>query len=130
MAWVMARMCASVNVPLSGVPLCPLVPKLTNWLGSPTSGRRSKYSRSRRARSTSISFGAGCPARVEIAMMDCLSQLLKTYLRNRARLRVPDVGRVLGDGAVTGELSRAGHVQDGLARPGVRVGIQIDQAPV
>ena len=40
---------------------------------------------------------------------------------------VPDVGRVLGDGAVAGELARAGHIQDGLARPGVRVGIQLDQ---
>src|SRR5262249_10383561 len=36
-----------------------------------------------------------------------------------ARRRVPDVGRVLGDGAVAGELAGAGHVDDGLAGPGV-----------
>ena len=50
-----------------------------------------------------------------------------TLLRHRARLRIPDRGRVLGDGAVAGEFSRAGHVEDGLARPAVRVGIQLDQ---
>src|SRR5262249_26313879 len=127
MAWVMARMWASVNVPLSGVPRCPLVPKLTNWFGSPTSGRRSKYSFSSRVKSTNISLGAGCPARGGIAMMDFPSQVLTTFLRDRTRLRVPDGGRVLGDGAVAGELSRTGHVQDGLARPGIRVGIQLDQ---
>ena len=32
MACVMARMCASLNVPCSGEPRCPLVPKLTSWL--------------------------------------------------------------------------------------------------
>src|SRR2546423_647308 len=55
-------MCASVNVPCKGEPRCPLVPKLTSWFGSPKSGRRSKYSFSRRATSISISFGAGLPA--------------------------------------------------------------------
>ena len=73
MAWVMARMWASVNVPCSGVPRWPLVPKLTSWLGSPRSGLRSKYSRSSRARSTSISFGAGLPASGEIATWVFLS---------------------------------------------------------
>ena len=34
MAWVMARICASVNVAFALVPRCPLVPKLTSWLGS------------------------------------------------------------------------------------------------
>ena len=29
----MARMCASVNVPRSDEPRCPLVPKLTSWFG-------------------------------------------------------------------------------------------------
>src|SRR5271169_3539821 len=62
----MARMCASVKVPCSDEPRCPLVPKLTSWLGSFRSGLRSKYSRSRRATSTSISFGASLPARGEI----------------------------------------------------------------
>src|SRR5262245_39182572 len=126
----MAWSWASVNFPPIGVALCPLVPKLTNWFGSPRSGRRWKYSLSRRVKSTNISFGAGCPARGEIAMTDCLSRLLKTSLRDGTRLRVPDGGRVLGDGAVAGELSRAGHIHNGLARPGVRVGVQLDQPPV
>ena len=34
MACVMARMWASVKVPLSDVPRWPLVPKLTSWFGS------------------------------------------------------------------------------------------------
>ena len=38
MACVVARMCASVNVPLSGVPRWPLVPKLTSWFASARSG--------------------------------------------------------------------------------------------
>src|ERR1700730_11139430 len=61
-------MWASVNDPWKGEPRCPLVPKLTRWAGSLRSGRHSKYSRSRRDRSTSISFGAGLPASGEIAI--------------------------------------------------------------
>src|SRR5215475_8697381 len=61
----MARMWDSVKVPWSGEPRCPLVPKLTSWLRSLTSGRRSKYSFSRRATSISIVLGAGLPARGE-----------------------------------------------------------------
>ena len=45
-------------------------------------------------------------------------------------LGVPDVGRVLGDRAVAGELPGAGHVQDRLARPGSRVGVERAQAAV
>ena len=119
----------------SGEPRCPLVPKLTRWLGSLRSGRRSKYSRSSRATSTSISFGAGLPASGEIAMASTFHRSrgisdadeLSATLGHRARLDVPDAGRVFGDRAVAGELSRAGHIQDRLARPGVRVGIQLDQ---
>src|SRR6267154_4425145 len=59
----MDRMCASVKLPRSGEPRCPLVPKLTIWSGSLMSGRRSKYSRSSWATLTIISFGAGRPAR-------------------------------------------------------------------
>src|ERR1019366_3491414 len=66
MAWVMARMCASVKVARSDDPRWPLVPKLTIWVGSRRSGLRSKYSVSSRATSTSISFGAGLPASGEI----------------------------------------------------------------
>ena len=41
MAWVMARMWASVKVPLSGVPRWPLVPKITRCVGSSKSGLHS-----------------------------------------------------------------------------------------
>ena len=46
-------------------------------------------------------------------------------LRHRTRLHVPDVRRVLGDGAIAGELSGAGHVQDRLARPSLRILVQL-----
>jgi hypothetical protein len=63
---VIAKMCAPVNEPSNGDPRCPLVPKLTLWAGLSVSGRRSKHSRSRQDRSTSISFGAGLPASGEM----------------------------------------------------------------
>jgi len=43
-------------------------PKLTSWFASVRPGRRSKYSRSSRAGSISISFGAGLPASGEMVM--------------------------------------------------------------
>src|SRR5271157_2842945 len=73
MAWVIATIWASVNDPCIGEPRCPLVPNMTNWFGSPRSGLRSKYSRSSRAGSISISFGAGLPASGEIATWVFLS---------------------------------------------------------
>src|SRR6516162_3063781 len=63
MAWVMARIWASVNVARSGEPRWPLVPKLTNWVRSFKSGARAWYSSSSRVTSTSSFFGAGWPAR-------------------------------------------------------------------
>src|SRR5262249_13224602 len=51
-------------------------------------------------------------------------------LRYRARLGVPDAGRVFSDGAVAGELARAGHVQDGLTGPDVGTAIQLDQLSI
>src|ERR1700730_667886 len=50
--------------------------------------------------------------------------------RHRARLGVPDIGRVLGNRAVARELPGAGHVEDGLARPRFRVRIQRAQAAI
>src|SRR5215469_4004841 len=126
MAWVMARMCDSVNVPRSGVPRCPLVPKATRSPGSLMSGSRSKYARSSRAASISNSGGAGLPARGEIAIGSS-SFPIKVALGHWARFRVPDAGCILGDRAVAGEFSGAGYVQDGFARPGVLVGVQLDE---
>src|ERR1017187_2033874 len=37
-AWAMARMYASLKLPLMALPRWPLVPKATRWLGSLTSG--------------------------------------------------------------------------------------------
>src|SRR5262245_14034182 len=37
---------------------------------------------------------------------------------------VPDSGSILRDGAITGELSGAGDVENGLTRPGLRIGVQ------
>src|SRR5215467_274073 len=70
----MARTCASVKVPSRDVPRWPLVPNATNWLGSSRSGLRPKYSLSNLASSTSISRGAGLPARGERRPpLDCVS---------------------------------------------------------
>src|ERR1039458_2649105 len=76
----MARMCASVKVACSGEPRCPLVPKLTIWVGSLRSGLPSKYSRSSRATSTSISFGACLPARGEIVTCPFDSPAIESLL--------------------------------------------------
>src|SRR5215469_597453 len=119
----MAMMWASVNDPCSGEPRCPLVPKLTSWFGSVRSGRRSKYSRSSRAGSISISFGAGLPASGEMVMS------APFLLRYRTRLRVPDLGGVLSDGAVARKFSRAGDVQNRLARPLVLVSMELAEPP-
>src|SRR5580704_4262952 len=93
----MARMCASVNVPRRGEPRCPLVPKLTSWLGSCRSGWRSKQAISRRATSINISLGAGLPASGEIvdsrgpAADECAPGVFGMILPS-------NVGCVFGDG--------------------------------
>src|SRR5262245_28505563 len=48
----------------------------------------------------------------------------------RTRLRVPDLGRILPDRAVARERSGTGHVQDGLLRPPLLVGIHLEEPPV
>src|SRR5215472_17421418 len=113
-------MWASVNDRWNGEPRCPLVPKLTCWAGSSRSGRHSKYSRSSRGRSTSISLGAGLPASGEIVI--CL-----ILLWHRTGLRVPNLGGILGDRAIAGELPGTGDVEDGFARPLMLVGVQFGQ---
>src|SRR6516165_3806563 len=118
----MAMMWASVNDPCSGEPRCPLVPKLTSWLGSVRSGRRSKYSRSSRAGSISISFGAGLPASGE--MVIGRSSLGLGY---RTGLGVPDLGSILGNRAIARELPGTGDIEDGFARPLMLVGVQFGQ---
>src|ERR1039458_3262823 len=88
-------MCASVKVPTSEDPRWPLVPKLTTWVGSLTSGLRSKYSRSSRATSTSISFGAGLPASGEIVTRAVDSSAIGLCCP-RLRFRVRR-GRLIGE---------------------------------
>src|SRR5215475_7487175 len=123
MAWVIARICASVNEPWNGDPRCPLVPKLTRWAGSSASGRHAKYSRSSRDRSTSISLGAGLPASGDIVIG-------RSSLEYRAGFDVPNLGRVLGNGAVARKFSGAGDIQNGLARPSVRIRIEFAKPPI
>src|SRR5207247_1646009 len=118
MAWVIARIWASVNDRWNGEPRCPLVPKLTRWVRSSTSGRHSKYSFSSRERSTSMSFGAVLPASGEIPICVVLPM-------HRARFRVPNLGGVLRNGAVARKLSGAGYVQNRLTHPSVRVCVEL-----
>src|SRR6516164_5714012 len=106
-------MWVSLNEPCRGEPRWPLVPNETSWLGSSISGRRSKYSRSSRTGSISISLGAGLPASGEIVIRATPSG----ELCHRTWLCIPDFGCVLGDGAVARELAGGGDVEDGLARP-------------
>src|SRR5215471_7564347 len=93
MAWVIAKMWASVKVPENGDPLWPLVPNFTIWLGSNRSGRRSKYSRSSRATSIRISLGAGLPASGEMLAPTLArggaSRILGTVLLPKSHLHTP-----------------------------------------
>jgi hypothetical protein len=91
----------------------PLVPKLTRCSGLSRSGRRSIYSPSSRARSTSISLGAGLPASGEMVMH---------LLFNAHGCARQNFGGVLGE-VVAGELPAAGHVQGGLGCRGVADGV-------
>src|SRR5215469_129058 len=123
MACVIARIWASVNEPRKGEPRCPLVPNTTSCSASSRSGRRAKYSRSRWARSTSISLDAGLPAKGEMVMA-------RTSSRHRTRVRIPDLGGILGNRAVARKFAGAGNIYDGLARPSVGVGVQLSQPVV
>src|SRR5215472_6159883 len=96
---------------------------MTSCSASSRSGRRAKYSRSRRVRSTSISLGAGLPARGE-------TDMARTSSRHRTRGCIPDLGGILGNRAVTRKFAGAGNIQDGLARPSVDVGVQLSQPVV
>src|SRR5690242_13226834 len=51
-------------------------------------------------------------------------------LEHRARLRVPDLGRVLGDGAVAREEARCGDVGDRLPGPSLLVRVQLEEPAV
>jgi hypothetical protein len=46
---------------------------------------------------------------------------------HRARLRLPNLGGILGDRVVAGEFPGARHVQGGFARPSVLIGVQRGQ---
>src|SRR5262249_1304113 len=41
---------------------------------------------------------------------------------------IPDAGRILGNGAVAGELSGTGHVDDRLTGPHVGIGVQLAES--
>src|SRR5262245_33200828 len=47
---------------------------------------------------------------------------------HRTRCCIPNLGGVLRDGSIAGELSGASHIDDGLARPGLRIGVQLAEA--
>ena len=53
----------------------------------------------------------------------CCRVLLLRFLWYWTWLYMPDFCCVFSDGAVAGELPRARHIQDGLARPLVGIGI-------
>src|SRR6516225_6818790 len=51
-------------------------------------------------------------------------------LRYGTGLGIPDLGRVLGDGAVAGELAGPGDVQDRPARPPGLVRVEFAESPI
>src|SRR5208283_2699979 len=55
---------------------------------------------------------------------------VRSFLWHRTRLGIPDLGGVLGNRAVAGELPGTGDVQDSLACPRVAVGAQLGQSAV
>src|SRR5215470_1254516 len=120
MAWVIARIWASVNDPRKGEPRCPLVPKLTSCSGSSRSGRRAKYSRSRAARSTSISFGAGLPASGETVIGGPFYEIGQGFAFQISAAYCAIV-RSLEN------FAGPGHVQNRFAHPCMFVGVQLGQ---
>ena len=61
-AWLMARMCASLKALLKAEPRCPEVPKATRCDGTAGSGRPEKYAVTNRGTLTSMDAGAVLPA--------------------------------------------------------------------
>src|SRR5260370_24886591 len=47
-----------------------------------------------------------------------------SFLWDRARFRVPDLGRVLGDGAIAGELPGAGDIQNRFVPPRIALCVE------
>src|SRR5215472_9624538 len=64
-----------------------------------------------------------CP---QVKKLACASMLSYYWLtRNGARLCIPDLGCIFSYCSITGEFSGASHVQDSLARPSGRIGIEV-----
>src|SRR5262249_48779192 len=49
---------------------------------------------------------------------------------HRARLHPPNARRIFGDSTVAREFPGAGHVKNGLTRPGARSGVELTQLPL
>lgn len=60
-------------------------------------------------------------------MPNILNRFGSLRSENRTRMHSPDVGSVFGDGAVSGEFTRASHIQDRFASPGILVAVQLKQ---
>ena len=118
---MIATMCASVNEPRNGEPRWPLVPKLTSWFGFIRVRLALVIRLLEPAESTRIAFGAGLPASGEIVVRSFVVCATVSPRRRpataRARLCMPDISRILGDGAVARELAGAGDVEDRFVRP-------------
>src|SRR5262245_61208906 len=98
----MANICSSVDHALSAIPYarraCGVLPPL--W----SSGAMNPGC---------VLIVSSCSVKVSIALLIALPPW-RLPSSHRARLDVPDLGRVLRDGAVAGERAGARHVEDGL----------------
>src|SRR6478672_8080995 len=127
MAWVIARMCVSVKEPRSGEPRCLLVPKLTDWFGSPGSDRPPVILALQLRQIDEHFLGSRLASEWRCSHLSypLISPVETSSVQSHgARFHLPDVGCIFSDRAVAGKFSRAGHVQNRLPRPAVGVGIQ------
>ena len=122
----MARMWASVNVPSSGEPRWPLVPKLTSWLRVADVGPALV--------STRVRAGPGRPAAPSAPACRRAVKWSSSSLRRCDPSTAPGTASRSRCSAAYSAMVRslenlpgAGDVQDRLARPAVRVGVQLDQ---
>src|SRR5215831_7593353 len=73
--------------------------------------------------------GCGMPFLARVAAA-ALLLILVSVLRHGASFQVPDILRVFRYGAVARELAGTGYVQDHLARPCIRIGVQLHQPAI
>src|SRR5688500_13553419 len=89
--------------------------------------RHPKYDPIRRRQSLAASRGEGKPKIFEWMLLIVRRCRPKLSVHETWR-DVPNVGGVFGDGAIAGEPSGSGHIENGFTGPRVRIGVQLADA--